>query len=91
VNVRFFIERRKDGDGNLLIKERLVFMSAYFQGKRVMIGTGVKVDFHGWDTGRQRVRSTYPDAHATNAWLDAHVESAGLTWKALSRLPQALQ
>ena len=84
MNVRFYIERRKDGDGKLMVRERPVFMRASFRGQRVMIGTGMRVDFHGWDPERQRVRSTFPGAHAANAWLDVHVETAELTWKALS-------
>ena len=87
MNVRFYIERRKDEEGKLLVKERPVFMSASFRGKRVMIGTGVKVDIHGWDPERQRIRETIPDAHVLNQWLDTHVQTAGLAWKALSHLP----
>jgi len=86
MNVRFYIERRKDESGKLMMKERPVFMSASFRGKRVMIGTGMKVDFNSWDPERQRVRGTFPGAHAVNAWLDTHVETAEMTWKAISGL-----
>lgn len=90
MNVRFYIERRKDGSGKLMMKERPVFMSASFRGKRVMIGTGMKVDFHSWDPERQRVRGTFPGAHTANAWLDTHVKTAEITWKAISGLREEI-
>ncbi len=83
MKVRFYIEKRKDEGGKLLLKDRPVFMSVSFPGHRVMIGTGIKSDFNGWDPELQRVRVSYPGSHAFNAWLDTLSETAHTTWKAL--------
>lgn len=53
-----------------------------------MISAGIKVDFNGWDTELQRVRSSYPGSHAFNSWLDTLSETASTTWKALQNLQE---
>jgi integrase len=83
MQARFYIERRKDGSGNLMLKERPVFMSVSFRGDRVMLSTGIKTDFHGWDQERQRIKNSYPGSFTANAWLDTLAETAHKTWSAI--------
>ena len=54
MKARFYIEKRKDESGNLMVKERPVFMSVSYYEKRAIISTEIKEDFHGWDTELQR-------------------------------------
>ncbi len=83
MQTRFYIERRKDGSGNLMLKDRPVFMSVAFRGDRVMLGTGIKTDFHGWDADLQRIKKSYPGSYSTNAWLDTLAETAQKAWTAM--------
>ena len=70
-----------------MVKERPVFMSVSFRGERVMLGTGIKTDFYGWDPGTQRVKQGYPGSFATNNWLDALEETALSTWRVMQDSP----
>jgi len=76
MKARFYIEKRKDESGKLMVKERPVFMSVSFSGKRAIISTEIKVDFHGWDPELQRVKTNYPGSNATNVWLDTLSDTA---------------
>jgi integrase len=87
MQTRFYIERRKDEEGNLMMKERPVFMSVSIHGDRLMLSTGIKADFHGWDPELQRMKSSYPGSHISNSWLDTLEETAQKTWNALKNLP----
>jgi integrase len=87
MQTRFYIERRKDDSGNLMLKDRPVFMSVSFHGDRVMLSTGIKSDFHGWDPDAQRIKSSYPGAYTSNVWLDTLAETAEKAWKNIRDLP----
>jgi integrase len=69
MRTRFYIEKRKDDLGRVLHEKRPVFMSVSFKGKRVILGTGIKVDINGWDGDLQRVSSANPDSSELNNWL----------------------
>ena len=84
---RFYIERRLDESGNLMLKERPIFMSVSFEGKRLMLGTGLKADFNSWDSDLQRLRLGYPGAYEANTWLDTLSNTANKSWNALKNLP----
>src|SRR6056297_3108245 len=88
VRVRFYIEKRKDPQGNLLTVRRPVIMTVAFHGRRVSISTGVTVDLEMWDQNLQRVKGDAPDSVGLNAWFDAMSETAGVTWKALAGLSE---
>ena len=83
MRTRFYIEKRKDELGRLLLEERPVFMSVTFNGKRVIIGTGIKTDINGWDPDLQAVSINYPDSKAHNSWLSTLKEIADRTMTAL--------
>jgi len=80
MRTRFYIEKRKDQTGNLLLKDRPVLMSVSFSGNRVMLSTGIKTDFSGWDSEQQRIKSSIPGSIATNTWLDTLYLTAHRTW-----------
>ena len=83
MRTRFHIEKRKDAAGNLLSADRPVFMSVTFEGNRVIIGTGIKVDVNGWDAERQRIQASYPGAQGHNNWLESMQDTAAKTMEAL--------
>jgi len=66
-----------------MVKECPVFMSVSFSGNRVIIGAGIKVDSHGWDPEQQRVKSSYPESTASNAWIETLTDTAALSLKTL--------
>ncbi len=88
MQTRFYIERRKDGAGNLLLKDRPVFMSVSFTGDRLMLSTGVKADFHGWDPVKQRVKSSFPGSLSTNVWLETLSATADRAWAEIQSGPE---
>jgi integrase len=83
MRTRFYIEKRKDERGHLFTKDRPVFMSVSFGGKRVILGTGLKVDMNGWDSELQRIRTSYSGALSQNEWLMTMQETAGKAMEAL--------
>lgn len=84
MRTRFYLEKRNDSEGKLLVNDRPVLMSVTFNGERVMLGTGIKVDMNGWNTEKQRVKPSYPGAPGLNDWLDTLEDAAGKAWKAVS-------
>jgi integrase len=85
VRARFYIEKRKNENGDLILSDRPVFMSVSFHGKRTMLPTGLKVDLRDWNPESQRIRSSFPDSFSLNARLDAFEENANRTWESLFR------
>ena len=88
MRVRFYIEKRRGDDGELLTKRRPIFMTVAFHGKRVLITTGKNVDLKWWDHPVQKVRETHPDASVINRWLETLVYTAGNVWKTLASLSE---
>lgn len=58
-------------------------MSVSFDGNRVKMGTGVKVDLNGWDPDLQRIHSFHPGAQDLNNRLDSLQLIAGKTFEGL--------
>lgn len=84
MRIRFYIEKRKAEDGSMLIKDRPVFMTVAFHGKRILISSGKKLDHHWWDAEKQRVRPEHPEALVLNTWFDNMRATAMQAWKAVS-------
>lgn len=83
MQTRFYIEKRRDKAGKLLLKDRPVFMSVSFAGDRLMLGTGIKVNYHEWDPELQRIRNSLPGSVISNNWLDSLSDAASKTWDRL--------
>ncbi len=83
MRTRFHIEKRKDAAGRLLSADRPVLMSVTFDGNRVIIGTGIKVDINGWDADHQRIQASYPGSQHLNSWLESMQVIAGKAMEAL--------
>ena len=83
MRTRFYIEKRNDDSGKLLLEMRPVFMSVTFGGKRVIFGTDIKTDINSWDPDLQQVKLTYPDSKGYNNWLSTLHEPAERAMNAL--------
>jgi integrase len=83
---RFYIEKRKGEDGRLLTRERPVFMTVAFKGKRVLISSGRKIDMDWWDSEQQKVREEHPEAVVLNSWFSTMKETATAAWKSISHM-----
>jgi integrase len=90
MRTRFYIEKRKDDSGILLRGQRPVFMSVTFEGKRVILGTGIKTDMNAWDPDQQRVNQTFPDSKGYNSWLSILQETAEKAMHALKSSDRAV-
>lgn len=84
MQTRFYIERRKDSSGSLLLKDRPVFMTVSFYGERLMFSTGVKSDVHSWDPEQQQVKSSIPGSLSINSWLETLSATAEKAWLEVS-------
>ncbi len=84
VRTRFYIEKRRDGNGQLMGGPRPVFMSVSFSGNRLRIATGLKLEMHAWDEEKQKVKSSYPESEILNQWLEAMEDTAERIHSALS-------
>ncbi len=80
MQTRFYIEKRRDDAGKLLLKDRPVFMSVSFPGERLILSTGIKADFQEWDAELQRVKRTYPNSLISNGWLETLSVTAHRAW-----------
>lgn len=68
-SVRFYIEKRRDDQGKALTRNRPVLLYFSFDGKRVQLNTGEKVDAGDWDAGKQIVRPDRKGASQINRYL----------------------
>jgi len=83
MKTRSYIEKRKDENSRLLVKDHPVFMSVSFSGNRIIMGTGIKMELHAWDPELQRVKTTYPESSGSNAWLETLSDTAASALKAI--------
>jgi site-specific recombinase XerD len=83
MRTRFYIEKRRDANGQLITSDCPVFMSITFGGNRIISGTGVKLDLSGWDPDLQRVQTAYPGYQGLNNALDSIQKIAARTMDAL--------
>jgi len=55
-SVKFYLESRKDSEGNLITENVPIYLSATFEGKRLLYYTGYRVDASKWDSSLQKVK-----------------------------------
>lgn len=57
-NTKFYIEKRKGTDGNILTKNVPILLSFSFNSNRIWIQTGERIDSNKWDDDKQKVKSS---------------------------------
>ena len=72
----------------MLTRQRPIFMTVAFNGKRIFISTGKKVDLQWWDEKKQRVHDSYSEAVVLNEWLGSLENTASVVWKSLASLSE---
>jgi len=66
-SLSFFLEKRNDEAGQLIIDNVPVRMSISFGGKRVMVNAGCRVDAAKWNSQKQRVKSNTTHGRGTTS------------------------
>jgi integrase len=70
-SVRFYIEKRRDERGRMRTHNIPILLYFSYEGRRLQLHTGEKVDFGEWDSQRQRVRDEVPGSKALNRYLQS--------------------
>ncbi len=70
-SVRFYIERRRDSQGRIRTHNVPILLYFSFNGKRLQLSTGERVDAVDWDSGQQRVREEAMGSRQLNRYLDS--------------------
>ena len=68
-SIKFYLEKRKDENGRTRTKQVPILMYFSFDGKRLQLNTGERIDFSEWDFQEQCVLSTARGSKAMNRYL----------------------
>lgn len=68
-NTKFYIEKRKDSNGDLIVKNVPILLSFSFNANRMWIQTGERIDANKWDEDKQKVKSSAIGASEINNLL----------------------
>lgn len=68
-SIKFYLEKRKDESGRTRTKQVPILMYFSFDGKRLQLNTGERIDFSDWDFQEQCVLSTARGSKAMNRYL----------------------
>ncbi|HEC42145.1 MAG TPA: hypothetical protein ENI20_04880 [Bacteroides sp.] len=68
-SVRYYIEKRKDKHGRLRTHNVPILMFFSFDGKRLQLNTGERVNAGDWDGDKQMVNSETPGSAQVNRYL----------------------
>ncbi len=69
--VNFYLEKRRDHLGRRITGMRPVMLYFSFQGKRLQVYTGEKVEMDSWDGDNCRMERAVPGSERLNAYLDS--------------------
>lgn len=70
-SIRFYIEKRKDEHGRTRTKQVPILLYFSFDGKRLQLNTGERIDFSDWDFKAQRVLEQARGSKAINRYLQS--------------------
>ncbi len=70
-SVRYYIEKRRDENGRLINRNVPILLYFSFDGKRLQLNTGERVDAGDWDSGKQMVRQEAPGSKQLNRYLSS--------------------
>lgn len=73
-SVKYYLEKRKNSDGIIPNKNVAILLSFSFNGERMWIGTGERIDANKWDEVKQRVKSSATGAIEVNNILEKKKE-----------------
>ena len=70
-SVRFYLEKRKDENGRTRTKQVPILLYFSFDGKRLQLNTGERINFSDWDFRAQRVLAPARGSKAMNRYLQS--------------------
>lgn len=70
-SVRFYLEKRKDENGRTRTKQVPILLYFSFDGKRLQLNTGERINFSDWDFRAQRVLAPARGSQAMNRYLQS--------------------
>ena len=70
VKNNFYVEKRKDKQGQLIVTNMPIYLFSSFEGQRLQYYTGERIDLKYWNENKQRVVASYPGSLEINAYLD---------------------
>ena len=70
-SARFYLEKRKDENGRTRTKQVPILLYFSFDGKRLQLNTGERIDFVDWDFRAQRVLAPARGSKAMNRYLQS--------------------
>jgi len=70
-SAKFYLEKRKDENGRTRTKQVPILLYFSFDGKRLQINTGERIDFADWDFRAQRVLMSARGSKTMNRYLQS--------------------
>jgi len=70
-SIRFYLEKRKDENGRTRTKQVPILLYFSFDGKRLQINTGERIDFVDWDFRAQRILMSARGSKTMNRYLQS--------------------
>ena len=82
---KFYLERRRDEHGRIMSRNVPILLYFSFEGKRLQLNTGERINAGDWDREKQAVRTEVPGSKQLNRYL----QSLGEEVKAVYREARA--
>jgi site-specific recombinase XerD len=70
IKTNYYLEKRKDKNGILIIQNMPIYLFASFEGQRLQYYAGERCDLKNWDEKRQRIKGSVPGSLEVNGLLD---------------------
>jgi len=80
-SLNFYLEKRRDKDGRIRTENVPVLLYFSFDGQRLQLNTGEKIDFDKWDNENQRVGESAPGSMQINACLELLADEVIQTYR----------
>jgi len=75
------LEKRKDKNGELIIKNVPILIDFTFNGKRMWLSTGEHIDYNKWDGINQRVKSSVTGSSEINQVIKTKCEEVNKIYR----------
>jgi site-specific recombinase XerD len=69
-SLNFYLEKRRDKEGRIRTENVPILLYFSFDGHRLQINTGEKINLGQWDNEKQRVSASVPGSRQVNACLE---------------------
>ena len=80
-SLNFYIEKRRDKEGRIRTENVPILLYFSFDGHRLQLNTGEKIDFDQWDNEKQRIGESVPESKQVNACLELLADEVVQTYR----------